>query len=65
MKANPRVSAEPKIAGGTEFERQENPEISGGSTFWGRGVSQQLSEVNAAGDYRHARWIREHAPGKF
>ena len=27
MKANPRVSAEPKIAGDTVFHRQENPEI--------------------------------------
>ena len=27
VKANPRVSAEPKILGDTEFERQENPEI--------------------------------------
>jgi len=25
VKANPRVSAEPKIAGDTEFESQENP----------------------------------------
>ena len=27
VKANPRVSAEPKIAGDTEFQSQENPEI--------------------------------------